>query len=350
MEPSTTHPPRSEEHSTPPRGAPSNGEGTGPSTAARPLEAIFTRRPSPTTPHARDLEILEHLYHTRLMSAEQLAALVKTPGTGEKSVRRRLRKLYDAGLVDRLVEQVRHRFDPATGRYHGTAPLVYSLGTRGARRISERVEDARVGRLRWEKKNRAFKHPQIEHALMVAEFYTTLCLAIRESQGVELLFWREGDDLRDEFYVDAEGQLVERRRPDANDARHFVAPDAYFGLGVPGREPGTRAGLYFMLEADRATMNPARFLLKLKHYWRWNRTGRHTRRFAIRYFLVLTITPSAGRRDNLRALAREADDWKKGSPIFRFACAEDYSFAKPRRLFGSIWTTPVGDIPTDLFS
>lgn len=350
MKPPTSNPQPPEENPTPPRAAPSNGEGTGPSTAARPFEAVFTRRRSPTTPHDRDLEILEHLYHTRLMSAEQICALVKTPGTGEKSVRRRLRKLYDAGLVDRLVHQVRHRFDPDTGRYHGTASLVYALGTAGARRVAERVQDARVGRLRWEKKNQAFKHPQIEHALMVAQFYATLRLAIRESQGVELHFWREGDDLRDEFHVDAQGQLVERRRPDGNDARHFVAPDAYFGLRVPGREPGTRAGLYFMLEADRSTMNPARFLLKLKNYWRWNRTGRHTRRFNISYFLVLTITPTPGRRDTLRALAREADDWKKGSPIFRFACAQDYSFAKPRRLFGQIWTTPAGDIPTDLFS
>jgi hypothetical protein len=93
-------------------------------------------------------------------------------------------------------------------------------------------------------------------------------------------------------------------------------------------------------------------LTKFKAYWRLNRSGLHCERYGCRYFVVLTVTVSPERRDNLAALAQGADDWQKGSPLFRFACVQDFSRAPAAagRILGPIWRTPASAVPTDLFS
>jgi hypothetical protein len=299
----------------------------------------------------RDKEILRHLYRTRLLTTEQLGALVVpgTPGVPQGLVRR-LRRLYDAGFVDRPRQQTHHLFDVENGRYQGLRPLVYGLGTRGAEVVAAEHEDARAGRLRWEKRNREITSPMIEHALMVAQIYAVLQLAIRKGGVAELLFWEEGSALKDVFFTDRDEQHVPRPTGADSIRRRIIYPDVYFGLGIPGRVPGTRDALYFFVEADRSTMTTERFLRKLKDFWRWGRLGLHTKTFGIQHFLVLTVTRSHQRRDSLRLISRDADDRKIGSGLFRFATLDNFPLDKAWQFFGHFWLTPNSDKPTDIFS
>src|SRR6185369_6887314 len=131
----------------------------------------------------RDLLIFGHLYRTRLMSADHIAALVKSPAATEQPVIRRLQKLFEAGYLDRPRYQMHHRIDAETGRYQGLRPLIYALGKKGAQVVGDQIADARVGRLDWIKKNRELGVEFLEHGLLVADMYTLLQLAIREANG-----------------------------------------------------------------------------------------------------------------------------------------------------------------------
>lgn len=319
--------------------------------------APVSARPTPELTE-RDRAIFRHCHRCRLLSFDQLAALEGLPDGDNQGLRRRLRDLYDAGYLDRPRQQLHHAFREDR-RYAGTHPLVYALGTKGAGVVADELQDARVARLNWEKKNRQIKWPQIEHALMVSEVYTLFTLATRESPAAAtpataggqagLHFWEQGEDIEHAFSTDAQKNHVPRPRPDQlpDLNRHVIAPDAFFCLTVPGSEPGSRAALYFFLECDRSTMSHARLLVKYHDYWRLNRANLHPERYGCRYFLVLTVTVSPERRDNLGALARQADDWQKGSPLFRFACLQDL---RPEHLFQPVWRTPVDKELTDLFS
>ena len=283
----------------------------------------------------RDREIFRHLYRTRIMSISQLTGLVKTPGTKDISTERRLRDLFHEGYIDRVRQ------------YPDSDIFLYAQGNKGAQVVAEELDDPKIARLDWEKKNRELR-PPFQHQLMIAEAYATFELACRESGEIEVAFWTEGEKLKVVLFTDENKQLVKASRHGGKDTKHVVWPDAFFALRRTDAESGDKQEMYLFLEADRSTetgvsTDPKKrdFLDKLKDYWRWNRVGGHTSRWGIQYFLVLTVTKSPERRDNLTAVAKTADDQKIGSPVFRFACEKDFTLEKPRQIFGPIWKTPV---------
>lgn len=324
-----------------------------------PYERRFSRearvRSSPLAIHRRDMEVFRHLYHTRMLSSQLLAVLVKTPGTQDESLVRRLQKLFWAGYVDRPARQAHHTRDPFSGKYTGLRPLAYSLGQRGAQVIAEELGDHTIGRLNWLRKNKELTGESIEHALLTGHVYACVQLALRVAQtrgtAAELTYWREGqEDLMDVFFVDREGKHIPRPRPEDKTERHVVYPDAMFSIAGPGKAPGERVAHNCVLESDRGTMTTQRFCSKLRAFWLWQRLGLHTEAFSVKRFLVLTVTLTTGRRDSLRKIAREADDRKTGSKLFRFAALEDLPLDKPWRVFDRVWYTPVDDEPTSILS
>ena len=82
----------------------------------------------------RDTQILLDLYTARYMTAVQIQALhwrlTYDHHTGpERACQRRLRQLYDAGLVRRIEPRIRVK--------EGKAPLIYAIDKRGAQVLIE---------------------------------------------------------------------------------------------------------------------------------------------------------------------------------------------------------------------
>jgi hypothetical protein len=97
-------------------------------------------------------------------------------------------------------------------------------------------------------------------------------------------------------------------------------------------------------------MTTKRYLRKLRAYWLWWKSGGHQRKFNIPRFRVLTLTTSEKRKENLRTLARSADDGKRGSPMFLFACDKSINIQRPTTILNPIWQTPVNDCYYPLLS
>ena len=85
-----------------------------------------------------------------------------------------------------------------------------------------------------------------------------------------------------------------------------------------------------------------KFLSKLRSYWRHNREERFKISLGITHFRVLTITPNERRAENLRRLAKEADDKREGSPMYLFLSETQYSLTKPDGVLAPIWASPKG--------
>jgi hypothetical protein len=313
----------------------------------------------------RDLEIFWHLYRAGRLHTRQIDALVR--GAARRAaprgqhydpgevVQRRLRLLFDHGYVLRLPGQEHYVFKAETGGYGGTRPLVYGLSAKGGRELAAHRSGVQVDRLRWDKLNREIRQPQIEHALLVSDCYVAWELALEAQPELQELFWYQGLFLKRVFWTDEAGTLVSEPELAPAAARRVVFPDSFFGLTLPAAAGGGREALYFMLEADRATMSQARMVKKYQDLWRYNRLGLHTRHWrdargqGIRSFIVLTVTTTESRRDLLTALARQADDRAQGSRFFRFAWRGDFA-NNPAQFFAPIWRTPVDSQPIPLVS
>jgi hypothetical protein len=163
----------------------------------------------------------------------------------------------------------------------------------------------------------------IGHTLMIAQFRICLTLALKNKPEVKLTRWVQGNDLK---------VLLQKRGGNPP-----LVADAFFVL-----ESGEWKYPCF-LEADRATMPEERFVSKLRMYWRHNREKRFQDSIGITHFRVLTITPNETRAKNLCLAAKEADDDRKGSPMYLFLSEKQYSLAKPEAILQSVWASPKGE-------
>ena len=271
----------------------------------------------------RDLKILEMVHEYRFLRSEQIAALVQKDGVKLRTnqvILKRLQKLFHNGLLDRPRDQIRYDM-------MGTDKMIYALANGGADVLAERRGIDR-GKIEWSKKNREVKRPQLWHVMIVSQFRACLQIALKKRNDGELLFWRQGDEIRD--YVKVKDKKEKEHRC-------AVWPDGFFGLNTP------KGKLYFFLEADRSTMVNARFLDKMRRYWAyWEKKG-HTEKYGITQFRVLSITRSEERKRNLREATKKADPKQRGSNMFMFACEKSYSLKKPERILQAIWQTPAGE-------
>ena len=271
----------------------------------------------------RDLKILEMVHEYRFLRSDQIAALVQKDGVKLRTnqvILKRLQKLFHNGQLDRPRDQIRYDM-------MGTDKMIYALANGGADVLAEKRGIDR-GKIEWSKKNREVKRPHLWHVMIVSQFRACLALALKKRKDAELLFWRQGDEIRD--FVKVEDKK-------GKESRRAVWPDGFFGLNTP------RGRIYFFLEADRSTMINARFLDKMRRYWAyWQKKG-HTEKYGIKYFRVLTITRSEQRKKNLRMATKKADSKQKGSNMFMFACEKSYGLKEPERILQAIWQTPAGE-------
>jgi len=270
----------------------------------------------------RDIRIISLVHDYRFLNSDQIKLLVDG---SEQGILRRLQKLFHHGFLDRPPSQIIYPLA-------GTQKMVYALGDKGADLLADEFGIDR-GKIKWNEKNKEVKDRHIQHTLMISNFRVCLELALRNLPGVNLLFWekesREG--LRDYVYIrDSQGR----------EWKVAIVPDGFFGI----KDTKPKPKFYFFLEADQSTMTNERFLKKMRAYWHWGiKEKRHTKKFGIKAFRVLTVTKTEQRKENLRGITKKADNRRTGSPMFWFTSEKNYTIQKPESILESIWQTPKDD-------
>lgn len=267
----------------------------------------------------RDVDIIRLIYDYRFLNSQQIKTLVNS---SERTLRR-LQKLFHHGFLDRPLSQI-------VCSLNGAQKMVYALGDKGADLLAENFGIDR-GKIKWKEKNEEVKDRHIQHTLMISDFRISLELALDKLVNTHLLFWKKENPkgLKDYVYIeDLQGREI--RAP--------IVPDGFFGIEDP------QGKMYWFVEADQSTMTNVRFLKKMKAYWNWWRQGRHTRRFGIKAFRVLTITKTEQRKENLRKVTKGADERQRGSLMFWFTSEQNYNIQKPEGTLEPIWQTPKDDI------
>lgn len=259
----------------------------------------------------RDLDTLARVQSYRMLTSGQLQALV--PGSGQ-GLLRRLQKLFHAGFLDRLL--------PRHVDGGGSARMVYAITNRGIRALQENGLLASASRTDWNAKNRSLHDLSIGHTLLVSQVRAVVDLACVKA-GMRLLFWKEGSELLDRIEV----ALPEGYTPVP------VAPDAFFAV------QDAKGRMNFFLEADRGTMTVKRFVRKLQAYAAYYRDGRHSDKYGIKHFRVLTITTTPIRKSNLVSAARAEEGLAGLDRMFLFSAESQLSLENPECVLSAIWTT-----------
>jgi len=241
------------------------------------------------------LRILRFLAELRFLSLPQIAKLCcpsVRQDLSEKSARRHMRALFDAGLVEVLPVSRAALAPPGVPNdaslLYGSAPNVYAPAARGLE-ILHRVgiTDRQIeGRKKpaYGPKNSLF----LAHELEVRDVRVWLELAAREGK-YDLEKWEDGEDAA----ID-----LERDQPP-----FLVRPDAWFVLRLE------QAVLVGLVEVDRGTeRGDRRWREKLEAYQALF-TGR--RLPTVTGYInarVLVIAPDARRRDQLAGAVAEAGE------------------------------------------
>lgn len=335
----------------------------------------------------RDLRILQTVQSFRLLTSEHILAL--TGGSGQ-NILRRLQKLFHAGYLDRLSP----RLTP-TG---GSVKMIYAITNKGVATLQKEGVLKEIKATDLNAQNRGLHDFSIGHRLLISHIRATFMLACQGTQlcsnpgvnattshatkksncqpnpdsgsgaqhypnsivkpnpdsgtgavlhsyqnpnsqanrnpdstnpNVDFLFWREGREIYDTIEVALPTKY----------ARLPVAPDGFFAT----RDAQGRT--HYFVEADRGTMTLKRFTQKLLAYAAYGKAKKHTEKFKIKHFRVLTVTSSALRCQNLaRAAAAEADV-RDRARLFLFTSEEKLALARPETVFEKIWTLPGSEAP-----
>src|SRR3954462_12635443 len=125
----------------------------------------------------RVIAILELLREHRFLTSKQISQVHESQGGSEDTTRRILRRMYDAGLVDKPEDRLVYR--PGKGSEADT----YGLGDHGAAYLAERFK-LPLPKARMRDKNRDVGPVHIEHSLLSAEVSLAYERACRRPGGV----------------------------------------------------------------------------------------------------------------------------------------------------------------------
>jgi hypothetical protein len=276
------------------------------------------------TPTLRDYSILELIHRYRYIEARHIRALV---AGSSQQVTRRLQGLFHNGYIRRYAPRHRMRPDLNPG-----APLMaYGLELRGARALAGCPPQASVaGRtpaelVRWKKDYTRRTEWFLEHRLMISNFRCVLELALRETPGVELVRWEQGQEIWIKATIPGSPRRTVR-----------VAPDARFTI----REAGQLR--HFFLEMDRSTEEHRRLLQKYLGYWWYLQSPHfHQAHPDSRRVNVLFVTTGHQRMLNmaetLRQMPRPNRATHGGKGLYWFGSELGYGLEKPRSILDPIW-------------
>ncbi|MBX3490334.1 replication-relaxation family protein [Parvibaculum sp.] len=298
---------------------------------------------------ARDLAIFELLERYRYLRSTFIHAFVG--GASETRFKERLGDLYhEGGYLNRPEQQwetAHSRYLPAIYENSNRAREVLAAHGKLAEPCPHMPYGAGAGR-------------QFVHSLMICEVLAAIELATVSDPNLRFIAWPE--------------ILAKAPKATRNDAhpmrlpvsarldktivlsREYVVPDGLFGLEY--RMTGERSYRFFALEIDRGTMPIHRsnalqssFSAKLRAYRDIAERDVHKSRLGIPNLLILTVTSSETRKDNMMStLSNEAG---RGA-MFLFKAVADLSLPagrqdRARRVRGELWERS-GHPALDIFS
>lgn len=232
----------------------------------------------------RDREVLMSLYWHRCLTTEQLADIhFKYDGKGKVNkqanliARRRLRKMFDAHLVDRFFIDV--------GENNGSSQAHVVLDKLGARLVAGML-NMDVKDLNWRYEMNQNLLPYHSHTVKVNDFYLCLLKKARICRHEVVGFTAESHT---RFEFEHDGRKV------------ILNPDAY-GQYWKGDE-----GIHFFLEMDNGTMSPSVFQKKHERYTAFYASEAYDEYYDTFPF-ILTVTTSRERALQLRDTICKVDN------------------------------------------
>lgn len=246
----------------------------------------------------RDLEILQAIGTARYMTAPQIEALFWRDANGatygkRKACQRRLRMFTHHQLVRRIEQPVK--------RAEGTKPYIYALGQVGAEILMQEVGmDPAVAD--WKPRSREENYPFLQHLLDTTELRIRLTLAC-EAHKVTLVSWTDEREIKSQEAYDS----VSLAGPMGGTQKVAVIPDASFVIRMGDKQAR------YVLENDRGTVTIAPSLWnrrgwtqKIKAYMEYYQSGLYEKRYHTASMLVLTVTTSQARLEQMMRATEEA--------------------------------------------
>jgi hypothetical protein len=309
----------------------------------------------------RDLDIIEAVLRYRFCSAAQI---VRLAGGNEDVTHRRLRRLWERGLITRWAFPGFRTHSEFYYYLDSREPLDLLAERRELEIHPQMLEEIRSHR----EKDYAGaavrgQHMQLgflNHGLMISRMHFMVEMACRKSGGdVALEAWCQGGQIAG-HKVDVPkvrsskqgGQLFWQEVSETE--RLPVEPDALFTLRLSSRPPGHQLA-HFFYEADRGTMVITDMLKKFRGYHHFiKKQQRHKEAFGVHPIrAVLVETTEESRAVKLMQLAEHAlvsgagkrsglfwfcisplfTDPQEGTPLPRY-------LDKPEAVFDPVWALP----------
>ena len=271
----------------------------------------------------RDLEILQAICTARYMTAPQVEALFWRNAKGgtygsKKAAQRRLRLLTHHRLLRRIEQPVK--------RGEGSAAYIYSINARGAEILVHEVGmDPAV--VDWRPRSREENYPFLQHLLDTTDFRIALSLACK-AHKVTLVSWTDEREIKSQEAYD----YVSLTGPMGGTQKVAVIPDASFVIRTGDRQAR------YVLETDRGTVsisptlwNRRGWTQKIRAYMEYYQSGLYEKRYQTVSMLVLTVTTSLARLEQMKAATEEVG----GDSRFLFTTFENAQ--ADTLLTGEIW-------------
>lgn len=191
----------------------------------------------------RDLQILEALLTAMYLTTHQIRLLFfsqegQSKQGAVKACERRMRMLYQAGLVRRIEQPVK--------RGEGSKPYIYAISKKGAEfLIAELGMDP--SEVDWRPKSFETNYPFLNHLLATTDLQIALRSACKRL-GIEIAMWSDERELRAAGMTD----YVILSGPNGQQLKTAVIPDAVFILERDGR----RALFFVEIDMRTVTIEP----------------------------------------------------------------------------------------------
>lgn len=266
----------------------------------------------------RDKQVLLSVYYQRCLTTEQIAELHfrydKHGNVNTQALvitRRRLRKLFDNGLIDRFFIDV--------GENNGSSQAHVVLDQLGARVVAGLL-NLRMEDIQWRYEMNQTRLPYLEHMVKINQFFIELLRKAREKDDEVVSILTE-NHVRHEFTY--HGKKV------------VFNPDGY-GQYWHGDE-----GFHFFLELDNGTMTPKTFERKHQRYARYYASGEWETYYE-NFPLILTVTTSEERAQQLQRTIAKVDNT---DTVWLFASEEKIR----ADVLGAVWWHIRKKDPVSLF-
>jgi len=269
-----------------------------------------SKNPDPLRLTERRIAELDILYHHRLADSDVFRVIL--PGS-DQQILKELRKLWDAGYIDRPLEQWIMHLKHNGGK--GRKEIIYTLTNKGREVLAQRL-DYQPTKTDLNRKNHELGETTIFHDLTLTRLWAGLKAALDQKreqtkQPYNLVFWYQ--DRPDREQLKTELQLN-------NGQAITIIPDAAFKLQCPQSQY-----LFFVENYRNRKGGHQTYLDHLKLYNIYYQQKKFEKYRTTKGFRVLTIVPTRGTASNLIKLINTEEKNKELRQFrFWFTSEEDY--------------------------